>query len=138
LRPKNASYTCYGEHRTTHNDDPSGLIDPPVLKAAVLVAAGAALLMSLACGIQAFLMGHGGGAVTLEDTVNPNTASAGSLQRLPRVGPQRAQAIVQYRERMTAQRPGPVFRDIADLDAVPGLGPTTVQAMAPYLRFEEP
>jgi competence protein ComEA len=76
--------------------------------------------------------------VVLEDTINPNTASLASLLRLPGVGPQRAQAIVDYREKVRSQRGGPVFRSLKDIDAVPGLGPTTVQTLAPYLRFSDP
>jgi competence protein ComEA len=76
--------------------------------------------------------------IVLEDTINPNTASLASLIRLPGVGPQRAQAIVDYRTKIEGERGSPAFRDLKDLDSVPGLGPVTVQAIAPYLRFSDP
>jgi DNA uptake protein ComE-like DNA-binding protein len=60
-----------------------------------------------------------------------------SLMRLPGVGPQRAQAIVDYRTKIEGERGSPAFRDLKDLDSVPGLGPVTVQVLAPYLRFSD-
>jgi len=83
-------------------------------------------------------VGRAGSPIVLEDTISPNTAPLASLLRLPGVGPQRAEAIVTYREEAQRQRSGPVFRDLRDLEAVPGFGPATVRGMAPYLRFNDP
>ena len=70
-------------------------------------------------------------AEAAEERINPNTASAGSLQRLPGIGPARARAIVSYRE-----SPGVVpFRSAADLARVPGLGPATVGRLKLLLQF---
>lgn len=63
------------------------------------------------------------------ETLDPNTASLASLQRLPGIGELRAADIVAWR---TAHGPRP-FAGPADLDAVPNIGPGTVAKMAPYL-----
>ena len=105
---------------------------------ASLLAIGIALGLAVLFVGQGWHAGRPGPALVLEDTINPNTASVASLLRLPGVGPQRVQALKEYRELIQQQRGGPAFRDIHDLEAVPGLGPATVQAMAPYLRFDAP
>jgi competence protein ComEA len=66
---------------------------------------------------------------TLQGPINVNTATAEDLARLPQIGPSLAQRIVEYR---TAHGP---FRALQDLDAVPGLGPKTLQAIAPFVSF---
>jgi len=61
--------------------------------------------------------------------VDPNTATAGVLSCLPRVGPSLAAAIVRVR----AERP---FRSLADFDArVPRVGPSTLAALEPHFVF---
>lgn len=50
----------------------------------------------------------------LETAVNINTASAGELARLPRIGPKMAQKIVEYREKYGT------FRRAEELILVPG------------------
>jgi hypothetical protein len=70
------------------------------------------------------------------DTINPNTAPKESLVRLPGIGPARAMAIADYR--LTHSDKGPAFRTPADLDAVAGLGPKTVEKMMPWISFEDP
>jgi competence ComEA-like helix-hairpin-helix protein len=70
------------------------------------------------------------------DTINPNTAPKESLVRLPGIGPARAMAIVDYRQGHSNK--GPVFRTPADLDAIAGLGPKTVEKMMPWISFEGP
>lgn len=62
--------------------------------------------------------------------LDPNTATAGSLQRLPGVGSTRAEAIVQYRR----AHPG-AFRTADDLTSVYGLGEGTVRKISPYLTL---
>ncbi|HUS90661.1 MAG TPA: helix-hairpin-helix domain-containing protein [Phycisphaerae bacterium] len=65
------------------------------------------------------------------ERVNPNTATAGSLQRLPGIGPGKAEAIVAYRQ---AHGPAP-FRSPEDLKAVWGIGPATVKQVAELMSF---
>jgi hypothetical protein len=118
--------------------DASGKGDDRVVQRAFILV----IFLALAgCVVYAGLAWQGDRPVApmvLEDAVNPNTASLASLLRLPRLGPERAQAIVDYRVKVVGERGAPAFRDLKDLDAVPGLGPVTVQAIAPYLRFSDP
>lgn len=71
---------------------------------------------------------------TLGPTLPPlvldlNSAPLGAIGALPGIGPARAQAIVAHR----AQRP---FDSLDDLDRrVPGIGPATVRALAPFVQF---
>ena len=64
-----------------------------------------------------------------DEKLNPNTAAAAELRRLPGVGPVRAQAIV--KERVS----GGKFRSPSDLARVPGIGPHAVQVLTPHLAF---
>lgn len=63
------------------------------------------------------------------ERIDPNTADEGELDRLPKVGPGQARKIVEWR-----QRHGP-FRTLADLDAVPGIGPAALAAVAPFVTL---
>jgi competence protein ComEA len=71
-----------------------------------------------------------------EDRINPNTAPASSLVRLPRIGWPRAQAVIAYREQHIASNPAvPAFSSPEDLMRVPGFGRKTVEMIAPWLDF---
>jgi len=63
------------------------------------------------------------------ERIDPNTADADELQRLPRVGPSLAARIIAHREAN-----GP-FRSLADLDAVAGIGPALLEGIAPHLTL---
>jgi competence protein ComEA len=63
--------------------------------------------------------------------IDPNAADAATLETLPGVGPARALAIIEARER----RP---FRRVEDLERVPGIGPRTLAGMAGSLGIGEP
>jgi hypothetical protein len=63
--------------------------------------------------------------------IDLNTAPPAVLMALPRLGPVLVDRIVKERQ----ARP---FRSLADFDdRVKGIGPVTVAAIAPYVRFEE-
>lgn len=62
-------------------------------------------------------------------TVNVNTADSGELATLPGIGESKAAAIIQYRTEH-----GP-FKSITDLDAVPGIGPSTLANLTPLVSF---
>jgi competence protein ComEA len=76
------------------------------------------------------------GAAALMDRINPNTAPAGSLMRLEGIGPVRASGIIQYRQEQASEA-GPVFVRPEDLGSVRGIGPKTVEKLAPYLELDE-
>ncbi len=59
--------------------------------------------------------------------ININTAEAATLETLPKIGPSMAQRIVAYR-----QEHGP-FQTIADIQQVPGIGPSIFAAIEPYI-----
>jgi competence protein ComEA len=63
------------------------------------------------------------------ERIDPNTAPAEELARLPRVGPALAQRIVEDRERN-----GP-FRRAVDLARVPGVGARLVELAGPHLAL---
>jgi competence protein ComEA len=68
----------------------------------------------------------------VDERIDPNLASAASLRRLPLVGPERAAAIVAYRE--SAERSGRrAFESLEDLQNVPGVGPGIVERMANHV-----
>ncbi len=64
--------------------------------------------------------------------ININTASAAELTSLPGIGPVRAQAIVDFRNKRGR------FSKPADLLDVKGLGPKTLANITPYLHFGDP
>jgi hypothetical protein len=79
-----------------------------------------------------------GQAVVLPQRVDPNVATVQELSRIPRIGETTAGKIVAYREaRKETAAGGVVFRQAADLDAVPGIGPKLVEQLGPFLRFPE-
>lgn len=63
------------------------------------------------------------------ERIDPNTATADELDRLPKVGPALAQRIVDWR---TSHGP---FRSMADLDSVPGVGPALLRDAGPHLAL---
>ncbi len=68
------------------------------------------------------------------ELINPNTASSGSLQRLPGIGSARAKSIVAYR-----QVHGPVaFRCADDLAKIRGIGPAIAKSVTRHLAFDQP
>jgi hypothetical protein len=72
--------------------------------------------------------------IILDGRINPNTAEAASLVRLPNIGPKRALAIVEYRK--TADSGQPAFRSTTDMANIRGIGPATSRKMQPWLCFE--
>lgn len=73
----------------------------------------------------------------LETLLDPNTATAASLSRIPGIGPQLAERIVTFREARMTSVSGPVFVKLADLGVVPGIGKKKLEQMRPWLKLQE-
>lgn len=96
------------------------------------------LSVALAVGmVIAVLPGEDSDALSLSGRLNPNTATAPSLARLPGIGQARAAALLAYRARIHAQTGRePVFSGLEDLTQIRGIGSKTVEAIAPWLDFD--
>jgi len=69
-----------------------------------------------------------GTKVVAGETIDPNTAPAEELQRLPGIGPALAGRIV-------AERKKKPFAGVEDLRRVGGIGPKTLERIKPHLTF---
>lgn len=76
---------------------------------------------------------RGPGSLRVAERIDPNRACAASLMRLPGIGPSRAAAICARRAQLHAA--GAAFRRASDLEAVPGIGPKTVEAIRPWIEL---
>ncbi|HOQ05005.1 MAG TPA: helix-hairpin-helix domain-containing protein [Anaerohalosphaeraceae bacterium] len=94
---------------------------------------GLCIVSGLFWGWMCFRQQEGKAGAGLAGTVNPNTASMGSLMRLEGIGPVRALQMLRYRQ----QTDGRSFERPEDLENVSGIGPKTVSKMAPFLAFEQ-
>ena len=71
--------------------------------------------------------------------IDPNQATLYELTVLPRIGETMARRIVEYRDSVqvdagSGQKPD-AFQSASDLALVRGIGPVTVQRIAPHVRF---
>jgi hypothetical protein len=79
-----------------------------------------------------------GQPITLPQRMDPNTASAAEMARIPHIGDTLAQKIVQYREaRKSTAADGIVFHHPADLDPIPGIGKKLIEQVGPFLQFPD-
>jgi competence protein ComEA len=69
-------------------------------------------------------------ASDVQGVVNLNTASLKELTRLPKVGPARAQAIVELRTKLGG------FKKVEDIMRVKGIGRKTFRKLEPMLRLQ--
>lgn len=98
-----------------------------VRRRGLLILAASLAAMVLARGAVPDGTGDGPGPKLAVDV---NTAPEGVLEALPRIGPALAGRIVEARRRSP-------IADIDDLDRrVRGIGPATVEALRPFLRFD--
>jgi len=63
------------------------------------------------------------------ERIDPNTATADDLTRLPKIGEGTAERIVAWRAARGR------FRTLADLDSVPGIGPAALAEIAPHVTL---
>lgn len=79
-----------------------------------------------------------GQSVSLPRQINPNTATLQELARIPHIGDTLATKIIAYRDaRVPIATGGVVFRQVSDLDKVPGIGKKVLEQIAPFLEFPE-
>jgi len=71
------------------------------------------------------------GIDSIPDILNINTATQEQLETLPRIGPVLAERIIAYREENGD------YMTLDDLDAVNGIGPATLEAIADLIVFED-
>ena len=76
--------------------------------------------------------GNGAGNPPEEVKIDINTATAWELQKLPWIGPARAQAIIDYRQDQGS------FEKIEDIVRVRGIGPKTFEALESRIRVVPP
>jgi DNA uptake protein ComE-like DNA-binding protein len=89
------------------------------------------------CFVLDLSMRSDGTSIHLASRINPNTASVGSLVRLPGIGLTRATAIVAFRDQVAKEGgEGVAFSEPGDLQQIRGIGPMTVEGVAPWLRFD--
>lgn len=74
----------------------------------------------------------GSAAATYHIRIDLNTASEAELQLLPNIGPRLAERIVVDRSNNGS------FGSLDDLSRVPGIGPVTVERIAPYVVVDDP
>ena len=120
------SVSSYGKK---HRDDRQGPMRAFVM---ALVICGALLFSQM---VSYLVRGDRQSAgFVLSEKINPNTASLGSLVRLPNIGPKRAGAIIEYRESTGEQTKA--FVRAEDLEKVHGVGPKTIERIKNLLCFE--
>ena len=103
----------------------------------IAVSTTAALLACVLCVV--FSVSYSGraggdGTVVVNERINPNTAEAGSLMRLPNIGPKRAEAIIAYRNSVGEGEIA--FETAQDMEKIRGIGPKTVEGMKSELCFD--
>ncbi|UCF33275.1 MAG: helix-hairpin-helix domain-containing protein [Phycisphaerales bacterium] len=78
----------------------------------------------------------------IDSTIDVNRAPWWELTLLPGIGEGKAKALVEFREVQRVNNgwdeDKPVFRSPEDLQQVHGIGPKTVERMAPFVRFDSP
>jgi competence protein ComEA len=93
------------------------------------------LLLSILFVQGSFKMNAPSDTVALQDKINPNIATAGSLTRLPGIGRAKADAIISYRNNNLQSSPKP-FKQPSDLDKIPGIGPKIIGDISGHLSFD--
>ena len=91
-------------------------------------------VFSILLTVPYFGRAAGSCSIMLDGMINPNTAEAASLVRLPNIGPKLAAAVIKYRE--TADSKGPAFRCAADMENIRGIGPKTAEKIQPWICFD--
>jgi DNA uptake protein ComE-like DNA-binding protein len=99
----------------------------------------AAVFCVLLCCVFALPVFYAEGHITsieLNEKLNPNSAPAGSLIRLPGIGMGRAHAIITYRQGQQG-RGERAFEGLGDLQNVKGIGVKTAENINRWVDFEQ-
>ena len=94
---------------------------------------GVGLLMLTVMTAQLYASRQHPSLDTTPSRINPNTATAASLTRLPGIGKARALDMIDYRRH---HQDGPAFRTAGDMENIKGIGPKTAEKISPWLTFE--
>lgn len=97
---------------------------------ALVCLAGAAAMRGRMPAAQTSPMSHG--SARFAASIDLNTAGPEELEALPGIGPALARRICEDREA------NGLFRSVRDLDRVRGIGPATIERIAPFVRVGEP
>ena len=104
----------------------------------LVVAVALCVLLGVSLATIYFIDTHRQAGMVLQDKINPNYACQASLVRLPNIGPSRAEAIIAYRKNFqNINSDSAVFKGPEQLQRVKGIGPKTVNGLAPLLVFEK-
>jgi len=68
--------------------------------------------------------------------LNPNAACVSELAELPSIGEEKAQAIIDYRDKQKTIGKQKAFECASDLENVKGIGAKTVEKIKPWLEFD--
>jgi comEA protein len=104
-------------------------VDPALTNPPAAEASASALVAQVADSVQR--AEHRSAPLAPGERIDPNTASADELDRLPKIGPALAQRIVDWRESHGR------FATMADFDQVPGVGPALLRDAGPHLALAE-
>ena len=100
-----------------------------------VIAANLAFVLCLFFSNSLFLKTPISANITIDSKINPNTASAASLVRLPSIGYSLANAIIDYRNSYENSK-NKAFQNPHDLIKVYGIGPKKSEAITEFLRFD--
>jgi len=112
-------------------------IDPLKTTIVLLWVITSAILLPHVIRKGVFRDGFAGSPIQLCGTINPNDAAWWELSLLPEIGEITARQIVEYRMNQHPEHDDLVFKNAEDLTGVRGIGPKTVEKLAPLLRFTE-
>jgi DNA uptake protein ComE-like DNA-binding protein len=136
----NGSVRCEIVQPAARNDaDADALLRQRVLSAMLLIALALGALGLRGAVPPPHAPAPGAHIADATLALDPNVAPWWELTVLEGIGPQRAKAIVAYRdlERDPERPDNPVFRSAAYLERVPGIGPKTVEVIRAQLVFTE-
>ena len=115
----------------------TGPKDSKTYHVAMIIAMSAGFILTVWFASLTFARSQSVAAITLENRINPNTASAASIARLPGIGINLADRIVKYRDSFALKDQGrPAFERPEDLKNVSGIGPKKSDKIRDLVKFK--